>query len=352
MSINNFNKLANLFTIFFYAGVILYFSACTLTGGSEVIDYSSTKKTKILDIPPDLSKNISVEPIKSSVNLSDINKEKERTSSGAVKLDVGVDTEAKIVDQGVYRYLETKIEMGELWEKINAFLKDAGLDIAESNAKVGTIYTDWAENRAKYPTSSFREYIGKIIPGVVSTGELDRYQVVVEKRADKNRVYLAHYGVLERERPGTQGSFQWVYREREPLLEMEMLKRLAIFLGNAKAEPQKLSSNKNIGKVNSGNTITINAKFDEAWDTLIAAIPNNGFILNGQDKNTKTIYVLAQEPMSYAPENKEQQFPPFNILLNEKSGVTTASFEFVGAEKNPQVDITKSLQKLVQAINI
>ena len=330
-----------------------YICACTLTGGSEVIDYQATKKTKPLDLPPELLQANTSKSKKDSVSFKEVNKEIERTSSGAVKVDVSIPTEATIVDNGIYRYLETDLDPSEIWDRLGEFLKETGLSVSVSNPEVGVIYTDWQENLSKNYTNAFRKYFGQFFGGLLSSGQLDRYQIFVEKRAGKTRIYLAHYGLHETNRPGIAESYYWTYRQREPILEMEILKRLAIFLGVAEAKINK-SQNINIdyAKLSSNNTITINDNLDQVWQQFLLKIPNNGFILNSANRSNKTIDVMLKVSMNHRPYGDEKQFPPYKIFLEENQGVTSVKFTYIGEEKKlANKNIDESINKLVLALN-
>lgn len=345
--------LTTSFTVF----GLLTLSACTITGGpsTEKIDYGATKKARLLDIPPELTRAQTAPSSgdKGAVSYVDTEKERARAVNSGVDFDVAVATKAVIHDMGVYRYLETDSDIKELWRKLPEFLNSLGLAILENNPELGVINTTWEENKAKLPTSIFREKFGGIFSGLVNSGQMDRFHLLVEKRNNKTRVYLSHYGLADSVRPNAKDSYYWAYRAPEPLLEMEMLKRLAVFLGvNKPEEKTNVKNSKNYAE-NRGDEILINDQWQVAWDKLLAAIPYNGFNRSFVNYENKTINVTTQVPIKDAPNvPSAEKYPMYQITLSEQNGKTLASFKYIGKSVDAHKSyFSEAINKLTLALN-
>ena len=94
--------------------------------------------------------------------------------------------------------------------------------------------TDWAEDRAKIPQDAIRSVLGKVLDGLYSTAERDKFRTRLERgtAAGTTEIYISHRGMYEVIEGGDGGnSTIWQPRPADPELEAEMLRRLMVRFG-------------------------------------------------------------------------------------------------------------------------
>ena len=84
--------------------------------------------------------------------------------------------------------------------------------------------TEWAENRAKLPQDLIRKTIGKLLDGMYSTGERDKFRTRLERNAQGGvEIYITHRGLQEIYPTKERDSTTWTVRPSDPDLEAELL---------------------------------------------------------------------------------------------------------------------------------
>ena len=73
-----------------------------------------------------------------------------------------------------------------------------GFTLTQDQNTLGIMETDWAENRAKIPQDFIRTALGKILDGMYSTSERDKFRTRLERDANGNtEIYISHRGMVE-----------------------------------------------------------------------------------------------------------------------------------------------------------
>ena len=290
------------------AGVISL-SACTTVLEPNRIDYKSASKaaTVALDVPPDLtqirrdSRFGIPESNQGSATASSYNLQKNDKN---VVLANGVVAplqlkEMRIDRDGTQRWLVVKGSPDAIWPQLKDFWQELGFVINLENQDTGVMETDWAENRAKIPQDIIRNTIGKVLDGLYSTGERDKFRTRVERLANGNiEIYISHRGAQEVLVGSQKESTVWSTRPSDSGLEAEFLSRLMVKLG-AGVEGAKLAVNSaspakarsNLLKVENLSYVETDEGFDRSWRRVGLALDRIGFTVEDRDRSKGVYYV-------------------------------------------------------------
>jgi outer membrane protein assembly factor BamC len=320
---------------------------------SKSIEYKSAGKLPPLEVPPDLTRPGSDNryavpdlPTSSTATYSQYNQER----TGQVqpgRSDVLPTSDAvRMEREGSERWLVVKGDPDKIWPVVREFWQENGFLIRIDNPEAGIMETDWAENRAKIPDDIIRQTLGKVIDGMYSTGERDKFRTRMErgKTPGTVEIFITHRGMVE-ELTGSSGtkeadSSKWMPRPPDPTLEAEFMSRLMVRLGveeeRAKAmvasgrveDRAKLINN---GTGNPG-ALELFEPFDRAWRRVGVALDRSGFTVEDRDRSKGLYFVRYIDP--------------------DADGGTKGSEGFLSKlafwRKDPAVDLTKLPQYQVQ----
>ncbi len=252
---------------------------------SKRIDYKSAKQIeRPLEIPPDLTAPQrddrfavpSVAPrgvATYSAYTADRAGQPAQASSGPEVLAKS-DT-MRIERAGTQRWLVVGGTAEELWPQIKDFWLELGFILNIDSPEIGVMETDWAEDRAKIPQDFVRSTVGKVLDGLFSTPERDKFRTRLEqgKESGTVEVYISHRGMMEIYPTEAKDSTIWQPRPADPELEAEMLRRLMVRLGaeEARAEAaiattQQAAERARIASAADGQVMLVmDEAFDRAW---------------------------------------------------------------------------------------
>jgi len=296
---------------------LLAVSACgsSMFEGKK-IDYKSAGKTKPLEIPPDLASPGANSRFQvpdsggvASATYSDY--EQQRTGKPSVATTPGIlptFEKARFERGGSQRWLVVKGTPDQLWPMVKEFWQESGFLINVELPAIGVMETDWAENRAKIPTSGLTGLINRALDFATSSPERDKFRTRLERGAEPGttEVYVSHKGVTQvvQSDRNTSSTPIWTQRPPDPELEAEFLGRLAVRLGvvdkaqaNAlvkavdKAPPQA-----SVGRAGNLSTLTIADGFDRAWRRVGLALDRIGFMVEDRNRADGMYFVRYQDP--------------------------------------------------------
>jgi len=320
---------------------------------SKSIEYKSATKLPPLEVPPDLTRPGSDNryavpdlPTSSTATYSQYNLER----TGQVKTgpaDVLPTSDAVHMErEGRERWLVVKGDPEKLWPVVREFWQENGFLIKIDNPEAGYMETDWAENRAKIPDDVIRRTLGKVIDGMYSTGERDKFRTRMErgKTPGTVEIFITHRGMVE-ELTGSSvtkesDSSKWMPRPPDPALEAEFLSRLMVRLGvdeeRAKAMVASGQTRDRAKLVNNGTghagALELFEPFDRAWRRVGVALDRSGFTVEDRDRSKGLYFVRYIDP--------------------EADGGTKGSEGFLSKlafwRKDPAVDLSKLPQYQVR----
>ena len=280
--------------------------AAVLTGCGSVIpdskvDYKTqgeAKGTK-LDVPPDLSQigresRYALPGV--GVSANDFNNSRTAQRGTAVTNAMG---DVRLERLGSDRWLVVGRSVDQIYPIVRDFWKESGFTLTQENQVLGLLETEWAENRAKLPQDVIRRTLGKVLDGLYSTGERDKYRTQLEPlTAQSTEIRISHRGMVEVFAGVMKDSLIWQPRPSDPGLENEFLRRLMLKLGVPPQQADQAVAQANIPNTSAkaeniaGQTsIVLNEGFDIAWRRVGLALDRTGFTVEDRDRRTGTYFV-------------------------------------------------------------
>jgi outer membrane protein assembly factor BamC len=209
--------------------------------------------------------------------------------------------------------------------------------------------TDWAENRANIPQDVIRRTLGKVLDGLYSTAERDKFRTRIEQGKDGTEIYISHRGMKEVYATEGKDKTVWEPREPDPELEAEMLRRLMLRFGvqEARAEAmlakQQTPEQARIVKEAGAQMLEMDESFDRAWRRVGLALDRVGFAVEDRDRSKGVYFVRYIDPevdndskrdegmlakLAFWRSKKDKAAPQLQIVVNEtgvKSRVSVTS---------------------------
>jgi outer membrane protein assembly factor BamC len=298
------------------AAGLLGLSGCksTLFEGKK-IDYKSAGKTKPLEVPPDLTQpNVDERYVVPDVNpggtatYSDYARDRTTQPPGTQPSAEGVlpaGDNIRIERSGTQRWIVARGDPAELWPKVKDFWQENGFIIAQENPSAGTMETDWAEDRAKIPQDGVRSILGKVVDGMYSTPERDKFRTRLELGSvpGTTDIFISHRGMYEIFIEEGKERTVWQPRPADPNLEAEMLRRLMVKLGvqEAKAKTEVASApaveRAKLVRGSDGTTqLELDDDLDRAWRRVGLALDRVGFTVEDRDRSQGMYFVRYVDP--------------------------------------------------------
>jgi len=309
-------------------GLPLALVACSTLEGDKV-DYKSAVKATPLSVPPDLTQlprdNRYATP-GGTVSATGF----QSAAQGAVANAIAVAAYPgmHIEGSGTQRWLVVDQPAEKLWPLVKEFWQGIGIPLTMDQPQLGIMETDWAENRAKLPEDFIRRTIGKYLDNLYSTGELDKYRTRLERNAAGGTdIYISHRGLMEVFKDDQHIKTTWQPRPTDPDLEIEMLRRLMIKLGEPKdlaAQQTAAVAPKLTARLDSRDgqpVVLISESFDRAWRRVGLTLDRTGFTVEDRDRSQGIYFVRYVEPT-----------PPGQ----EEPGFFTRMFSGTPKDKGPQ----------------
>ena len=354
--------------------VTLAASGCSTTE-SDKIDYKSASKVPTLEVPPDLvapaGENRYAIPETQgtgAATLSTYSQERKTAPSGTQSL-LPTQEKARIERAGTQRWLVVQATPQEVWPVIKDFWQETGFIINLESPETGVLETDWAENRAKIPQDVIRRTIGKLIEGVYSTAERDKFRTRIEQGKDGTEIYISHRGMIEVFATEGKDKTMWQPRPADPELEAEMLRRLMVRFGieQGRAETlmaqQQTTEQARVVREAGNSLLEMDESFDRAWRRVGLALDRIGFAVEDRDRSKGVYFVRYIDPdidnaskrdeglfakFAFWRSDKEQTAPQLQIKVSEagdKSRVSISGTEGKPADPATQTRIVNLLHK-------
>jgi len=279
--------------------------------GNLKINYYSNKSVTSLEIPPDLT---SPEMQKSFVLSDFVSGVKENyvdfsDSQEKVKV-LSNPTGINVKKSGQMRWLEIDKNPDDVWILAREFLKLQGFSLEKDNKKTGILETNFIENRPDIPDSSLgfiRGVLGRALDQQYTFASVDKYRVRIEPLDDGKRtsLYLSLTSLEEIvdpriDDPKRYGETAWKYREKDLILETEMLYRLMVYLGGddvetkiLKAKDQKIILAKVQDTINGYAKLVLDLDILDAWEKLSWSIDQNNIDLEDKDIKERAFYIVS-----------------------------------------------------------
>ena len=343
---------------------------------SKKIDYKSAGKLPTLEVPPDLvapsaDNRYAIPDTKGAGTavLSTYNQER-KTAPTASSTLLPTQEKARIERAGTQRWLVVQATPQQVWPVIKDFWQENGFIVNQESPETGVLETDWAENRAKIPQDVIRRTLGKVLDGLYSTAERDKFRTRIEAGKDGGtEIYLSHRGMMEVYATEGKDKTVWQPRPADPELEAEMLRRLMVRFGveENRAETllakQQTPEQARVVKHAGSDVLEMDESFDRAWRRVGLALDRVGFAVVDRDRSKGVYFVRYINPeidnnskrddglfakLAFWRSNKEQSSPQLHIVVNEdgeKSRVSVMGADNKAADAATQSRIINLLHK-------
>lgn len=281
---------------------------------SQKIEYKSAAKLPSLEVPPDLTAPSrdgryqipDINPA-GTATYSTYSAERagaSRTGSTEVLAAIS-ENKVRVERAGTQRWLVVPQTPEKLWPMVKEFWQELGFLIKIEVPETGVMETDWAENRAKIPQDFIRNLLGKVIEGMYSTSERDKFRTRLERGTESGttEIYISHRGVAEVYTSERQDYTVWQARPTDPDLEAEFLRRLMVRLGveeqQAKVQVAGASRTERSKIIRSQDGVTsleVDETFDRAWRRVGLALDRVGFTVEDRDRSKGIFFVRYIDP--------------------------------------------------------
>ncbi|PTD97319.1 outer membrane protein assembly factor BamC [Pseudothauera lacus] len=279
---------------------------------TKKIDYKSASSLPPLEIPPDLTAPTrddryavpDVSP-RGVATYSAYSADREAGPRGSAVEVIPAVEQMRIERAGTQRWLVVPGDPERLWPQIKDFWLELGFILSIDRPEIGVMETDWAEDRAKIPQDFVRRTLGRVLDGLFSTPERDKFRTRLEAGKDSGtvEVYISHRGMMEIYPNEAKDSTIWQPRPADPELEAEMLRRLMVRLGadEARAAAQLAAApaaeRARIQTAAEGRVVlSMDESFDRAWRRVGLALDRIGFTVEDRDRSEGLYYVRYVDP--------------------------------------------------------
>lgn len=281
---------------------------------SKKIDYKSAGKLPPLEIPPDLTSPTmdnrfavpDVSP-QGSATLSVYNKERagQPQSSATTSNLLPSQEKVRVERAGSQRWLVVNATPEQIWPVVKEFWQENGFLIKLEVPESGVMETDWAENRAKIPQDAIRSVLSKVMDGLYSTAERDKFRTRLERGTEMGttEIYISHRGMYEVIEGGDGGKGTvWQPRPADPELEADMLRRLMVRFGVEEVRSQSLTiadgkqERAKVNRAKDGASLALVDTFDRAWRRVGLALDRVGFTVEDRDRSKGLYFVRYVDP--------------------------------------------------------
>jgi len=281
------------------------------------IDYKKERSGNPLEVPPDLTApnrddSMSVPELSASGTATYSDYASERQGPQATAGTSGVLPEhpnVKVERDGDRYWLVVKGDPAQVWSKVRQFWLENGFLLKIDNPTIGIMETNWAENRADIPQGPIRRVLGKVLGSAYSAATRDKFRVRLEHGTTPGttELYLTQKG-MEEEIQGSEydstGTI-WKPRPEDKELEVEMLKRLMVYLGVEQKRAQQdvvraQTARKAVAHMvaagDGSATLVLNEDFSRAWRVVGIALDQVNFNVEDRDRARGIYYVQYDDP--------------------------------------------------------
>ena len=245
---------------------------------------------------------------------------------------------------GDKRWLVIQATPDQVWPKVVDFWRDNGILLVEEDPTIGVMETGWLENRADIRNDFITDAVRGVFDGLYSASTRDQYRVRLEtgEAADRTELYLTHRGMQQKiTDQGDTDRPVWEARPNDPELEVEMLRRIMVYLGVAEerarrslARQEERAPRSQLIKGRDGQAeLVIEEDFSRAWRVTGVALDRVGFLVEDRDRSAGVYFVSYRDPelrqekgllskMAFWRDDKPDQGAEYQISLEPQGGTT------------------------------
>ena len=303
----------NRFSITFAFAAVFALAACSSDSNllaSKRVDYKKAKPSTTLEVPPDLTTPRSGDRFvvpdaggRGAATFSDYDADRAaQPTPGSTGILSKTDS-MRIERAGTQRWLVVHGTAEEIWPQLRDFWLEQGFELKIDTPEIGVLETDWRENRANIHDSIVRRAIGKVLDGMYSTPERDKYRTRIERGEEGVvEIYISHRGMMEIYPNEAKDSTIWQPRKADPELEAEMLRRLMVRLGVEEARAKSVlteaqrTDRAQVQVTGDETLLQVDESFDRAWRRVGLALDRVNFTVEDRDRAKGLYFVRYIDP--------------------------------------------------------
>lgn len=355
-------------------------AGCGILSSDSKIDYKpASAPARPLDVPPELSQlpredRFAIPDRPGVASATAASARSGPIASGPVVAPNGPN--ARIEREGTQRWLSVDVPPEQAYAVVREFWPTVGLKLERDDPQLGIVETIWAENRAKLPQDIIRRTIGRVLGGLYSTGEQDKYRARVERTAkNTSEITISHRGMVEVYTTESKDQTRWQPRAADTELEAEMLQRLLVRFVQPNAsqtvagaptqatKPAVAPVAPQVAKVvqaGSEARIEVNEPFDRAWRRVGLGLDRGGFTVEDRDRAKGIYFVRYLDPEYEARERDKQGFfskifgqdfkvdaQQFRVAVQAAGDVTSVSVQ----DRDGKTDNGPTAGKIIKQLN-
>ncbi|MGB0722548.1 MAG: outer membrane protein assembly factor BamC [Gammaproteobacteria bacterium] len=289
--------------------------------GNQALEYKQSRQVNALEIPPDLTTSSIDDQMvvpdldnvpSGSASLSDYQRERSgqtssvtRSSRAAAVLNTPDDVE--VIRDGDRRWLRINGNLDDIWARLRDYWVSQGWLLKVEDPRIGIMETDWAENRANIPDGPIRSILSKVVDDLYDAGTRDKYRTRVEPGPNGTvEVFITHYGA-EEQFDGSGDTTRWIMRPRDPELEVEVMRRIAVYFGVQDRRSQALVARAaeadRIGarmvRASDGSAaLELRQDFNRSWRITGLILDRVGFAVEDRNRAEGTYFVRYFDPLA------------------------------------------------------
>ena len=223
----------------------------------------------------------------------------------------------RIERSGTQRWLVVTGQPDKIWLALRAFFQKHNFPLVSDHPQTGILETEWVSNLIEHKS------LGADIHGV-----RDKLRVRMERTpvANTSEIYVTYRGVAQ---IGSGKNGVWQVRPSDPEIEVEMLRRIMLFLGATERQGQELlaaapgASGKlraELVDYNRGlSVVRLSGDMDNAWRQVGLTLDRAGFVVEDRDRSKGLYYVRATDALKEAVRAEKGFFARFNRGKEKKA---------------------------------
>ena len=374
-------------------GAALLMTACSNTSLRDAIpdrrpDYRQSNVSRQLEVPPDLSGGTLDDQLTvPDMNPASVASYRAYSQDNAIRDKRGFIEVlpqlygVQVIEQpGTLPYILVSADTSTTWSAVKKYWENNGIRLRTQEPAIGLMETDWLENQSDLPRTGFSGLLNSIISLTHDSGTRDRYRIRFAREADNTTgvtlVYsqAAEKAVRDRQGKEAQG-YRWQTTDNDnPEMQLEMTRRVALFISAELRRQQQLAQNPAAGggditgtratlTTAGGQTaLAIPGSYAQTWRILGIGLDKASFALEKQDYASGT-YQVQYQPQSAEKQDKQgfwsrlwggkkkadkTNAPRYRIRLADQGSQSVAVVQTLDGQPAPENE-AKALLETVQS---
>jgi outer membrane protein assembly factor BamC len=287
------------------------------------IDYKSVKRTKPLEVPPELTQPAADDRFAVPGGGTTFT-EYERSRTGAQRQQAAgavlqPDTpKSRIERAGTQRWLVVQATPEQAWQQLLGFWQSLGVPLEKELPALGIMETEWVEERARFSAGFMRDLLSRALDIFYASPERNKFRVRVEQGADAGttEIYFSHRQMHEVYITEGRTETRWHPQPANPDVEAEMLRRFALFTGIEDSVAREMivaprppsAERSRLVERQDRVVLELDERFDRAWRRVGLALDRTGFTVEDRDRAAGVFFVRYVDSDAAALRDSEENF--------------------------------------------